>query len=256
MKLIGGLDEIVHRRAIKRWTKIGDETEDLDRFSLAALRKQAEDLRERLDRVIEMTDHRLASPVTGSSDLMQTSLDGDWIGRPRTFRHKIVPAFVSEPQSGASFGNEINLFHDAGRPEVMIKQRAGQGRTGAAPYGLEVDTLDFDGSFLSLAFNIDDEIAVGLITSHIVQIDLNWETESLTTCYARLNVQHGPNTEQITRSVDIASTSPTVEFDLAYSDIHEERVERVWVDVIFERPRMSWLALRDMIVSRRLRAEV
>ena len=46
------------------------------------------------------------------------------------------------------------------------------------------------------------------------------------------------------------------EFDLAYTNINEKRVERAWVDLIFESPEMNLIVLRDLTLSRRPRAEL
>ncbi len=47
-----------------------------------------------------------------------------------------------------------------------------------------------------------------------------------------------------------------MEFDLAYSKMNEKRVERLWVDLIFEGPEMNQVILRDVTFSRRPRAEL
>ena len=47
-----------------------------------------------------------------------------------------------------------------------------------------------------------------------------------------------------------------MEFDLAYTRIDDRRVERIWVDLIFEGPEMNQIILRDVTVTRRPRAEL
>ena len=47
-----------------------------------------------------------------------------------------------------------------------------------------------------------------------------------------------------------------VEFDLTYTKINEKRVEKLWIDLIFEGPEMNQIILRDVTVSRRPRAEL
>ena len=44
-----------------------------------------------------------------------------------------------------------------------------------------------------------------------------------------------------------------VEFDLAYSQLNEKRIERAWIDLIFENPQMSQVILRDLTFGRRPR---
>ena len=46
-----------------------------------------------------------------------------------------------------------------------------------------------------------------------------------------------------------------VEFDLSVTRINEARVDRAWVDLIFEGPEMNQIVLRDVTLSRRPRAE-
>ena len=45
-----------------------------------------------------------------------------------------------------------------------------------------------------------------------------------------------------------------VEFDLAYSKLNEKRVEKAWIDLIFEGPEMNQVVIRDLTFSRRPRA--
>ena len=45
-----------------------------------------------------------------------------------------------------------------------------------------------------------------------------------------------------------------VEFDLGYSKINEKRVEKIWLDLIFEGPEMNQIILRDVTLTRRPRA--
>ena len=47
-----------------------------------------------------------------------------------------------------------------------------------------------------------------------------------------------------------------VEFDLAYTKLNEKRVEKLWLDLIFEGPEMNQVTLRDLTFSRRPRAEL
>jgi hypothetical protein len=74
--------------------------------------------------------------------------------------------------------------------------------------------------------------------------------------YARLNIQHGPNTEQIVRQMDIRDDAGLAEFDLAYSNINEKRVEKAWIDVIFDNPAMNQIRLSDLTLTRAPRADL
>ena len=44
------------------------------------------------------------------------------------------------------------------------------------------------------------------------------------------------------------------DFDLAYTKINERRIEKIWLDVILDRPQMSRIAIWDLVVMRAPRA--
>ncbi|PWG73590.1 hypothetical protein DF186_22285, partial [Enterococcus hirae] len=79
-----------------------------------------------------------------------------------------------------------------------------------------MDTFAFDGSFLSLAIDLPPEAIEGITKRHLVRLDTIIEMEKPLEIFARLNVRHGPNTEQIIRKLPLDAQENTVEFDLAY----------------------------------------
>ena len=90
----------------------------------------------------------------------------------------------------------------------------------------------------------------------MIRLEAWIETERPIEIFARLNVRHGPNTEQIVREFGRIDAVEVIEFDLAYTDITESKVERMWLDLIFEDPEMNQITLRDLTLSRRPRAEL
>ena len=48
----------------------------------------------------------------------------------------------------------------------------------------------------------------------------------------------------------------TVEYDLAYSNLNEKRIENIWLDLIFEAPDMNQVVLRDLTFARHRRANL
>ena len=124
-----------------------------------------------------------------------------------------------------------------------------------APYGVRMDVFRFDGSFLSLVIDLPNEAVYGLRKTHLIRVEYIVEMEKPIEIFARLNIRHGPNTEQIVRELPIHEDEVMVEFDLAYSKLNEKRVEAAWLDLIFEGPEMNQVTLRDLTFSRRPRAE-
>ena len=125
-----------------------------------------------------------------------------------------------------------------------------------SPFGFRMDVFRFDGSFLSLVIDLPQEATQGLKLRHVIRMDVVVELEKPLEIFARLNIKHGPNSEQLVRELPMDSTEMMVEFDLAYSKMNEKRVERAWVDLIFEGPEMNQIVLRDVTFSRRPRAEL
>ena len=125
-----------------------------------------------------------------------------------------------------------------------------------APFGLRMDVFNFDGSFLSLVVNLPESAVSGLQRRHLVRMTAVVETERPLEIFARLNIRHGPNTEQLVRELPLGQGEIVVEFDLAYSNLNEKRVEKAWVDLIFEQPSMNQVILRDVTFSRRPRADL
>ena len=109
--------------------------------------------------------------------------------------------------------------------------------------------------FLSLAIDLPDEAVNGLGRRHLIRLETIVEMEKPLEIFARLNVRHGPNTEQLVRELPLNEQNVMVEFDLGYTRLNEKRVENAWIDLIFDGPEMNQVILRDLTLSRRPRAE-
>ena len=125
-----------------------------------------------------------------------------------------------------------------------------------APYGLRMDVFRFDGSFLSLVIDIPTSACDGLQRRHIVRLGMTMNVEKPIEVFARLNIKHGPNTEQLVLEIPSGSPEVNLEFDLGYSDLNEKRIERMWLDLIFEGPEMNQVTIRDLTLCRYPRTEI
>jgi len=108
---------------------------------------------------------------------------------------------------------------------------------------------------LSLALDMPEDFITGLKKDHVLRLETIVELEKPLEIFARLNIRHGPNTEQMVRELPLNDDMIMTEFDLAYSNVNDARIEAAWIDLIFENPEMSQVVLRDMTFSRRRRAE-
>ena len=248
-------DRLIDRRAQARWGRIADGAAAADPETLRSQRSRARGLRRQLDRLIHDADYRLALPVIGANPIRKP-WGTDWAWRPDLWRGRIpVPGLASVP-GRTPVADGTTLYHDCRRSELTFRQIRNSRAEDIAPFGFRMDVFRFDGSYLSLAVDFPEAAVKGLRLNHLIRVDVIAEMEKPLEIFARLNIKHGPNTEQIVRELPRGSEETMVEFDLAYSKIDERRIERLWLDLIFEGPEMNQIILRDVTVSRRPRAEL
>lgn len=248
------LDWAAQRRAWRRWRKLTRKANTINLKDLRRERSVAKKLRYHLNELITAADQRLALPVVGSNAFPKPH-GTDWSWRPDLWRQPLEKPGLSSAPSNTRLGSEIVLFHDCERSELTLRQVRNVREADLAPFGLRMDVFNFDGSFLSLVLDLPRDVVDGLNRTHLVRLDTIVELEKPLEIFIRLNVKHGPNTEQLVRELPLHEENLMVEFDLAYSNINEKRVERAWIDLIFENPQMSQVTIRDLTMSRRRRTE-
>lgn len=247
------IDRARVRRAIRRWRRRARDAEDTDLVQLRNQRNEARELRYHLDRLIHSADGRLALPSIGSSAFPRPH-GTDWAWRPEAWRGPLGRPGLAAAPTKTRIGEELTIFHDCTRSELSLRQLRNFREEDLAPYGLRMDVFRFDGSFLSLVLDLPQAAVDGLTRNNLIRLVARVEMEKPLKILARLNVQHGPNTEQIVRDLPLGGPEAMVEFDLGYSELNEKRVERAWIDLIFEDPEMNQVVLRDLTLARLPRA--
>lgn len=240
---------------LHRWSEAADKAETADLPLLRRQRSAARRLKQRLDRLIHVADGRLALPVIGNQAFPRPH-DADWAWRPDLWSGPLATPGLSSVQPKSMLGERATLFHDCPHSEITLRQLRNTREADLAPFGLRLEVFRFDGAYLSLALDLPDEASQGLRRKHLIRLDAIVEMERPLEIFARLNIRHGPNTEQIVRELPLAGHESRVEFDLAYTRLNEKRIEHMWVDLIFEGPEMNQVILRDLTFSRRPRAEL
>lgn len=249
------LDRLVQGRMLSRWARAARLAPTLAGAELRQLRTDARALRREVDRVLFIADGRLAMPL-GGGDGIERPLGCDWAWRPELWRGPVVPQGVAGAASRTQLGSELTLFHDCKVSELTLRQIRNGGAQDLAAFGLRLDVFRFDGSFLSLVLDLPEAGVRGLRRNHLIRLDLSVELEKPLEIFCRLNIKHGPNTEQLVRELPLQMGEDFVEFDLAYTKMNEKRVEKAWVDLIFEGPQMNQIVLRDLSFARHPRAEI
>ncbi|MGR3839864.1 MAG: DUF6478 family protein [Cognatishimia sp.] len=252
----GGVFNRIMQRGLNRyWSGTAKHVRDMELGPLKTRRLQARRLRAHLDEVISVADGQLALPVIGSNSFFIPH-GTDWSWRPRLWRESLPQKGMVAVESREPLGEEITLFHDCDHSELTLRQLRNTREKDLAPYGLRMDVFGFDGSFLSLVLDMPEAATEGLSRDHVIRMTTIVEMEKPLEIFARLNIKHGPNTEQIIRELPLNKEDISVEFDLAYTKMNEKQFEKAWIDLIFEGPEMNQVILRDLNFSRRLRAEI
>jgi hypothetical protein len=180
----------------------------------------------------------------------------DWAWRPDLWLGPISTMGYAAITNRTNLCNGTTIFHDCKRSELTARQIRNTREADIAPFGFRLDVFRFDGSFLSMVLELPQEAALNLRQRHILRVDMIVEMEKPLEIFARLNIKHWPNVEQIVREVPLNEEEVMVEFDLGYSKLNEKRVEKLWVDLIFEGPEMNQIILRDVTLTRRPRSEL
>lgn len=249
------LEKTLKRLALRYWQGLAEAAPMADLDALRGQRSSARALRRQIDRLIHEAEHRLALPVIGSN-LIRKPPGTDWSWRPDLWRGRMALPGTSNVPTRAQLGEGALISHDCQRSELTLRQIRNTRPQDIAPFGIRMDVFRFDGSFLSLSLDLPEEGLRGLRLRHVVRLDVVAEMEKPLEIFARLNIKHGPNLEQMVRELPLDREEVSVEFDLAYSKINEKRVEKIWIDLIFEGPEMNQVILRDVTMTRHPRADL
>lgn len=252
---IGWLDQLSQRRSLSRWAKVVRAVKGMELTDLREQRQQARALRQTLDEVVHVADSRLALPRIGSASFPRPP-GTRWAWRPQMWRGPVKPYGFAAVENKAKIGSEIKVFHDCGHSEMTIRQVRNTREKDLAPFGLRMDVLGFSGSFLSVVIDLPSDAADGLRRRDIIRVQTLLSVENPIEIFVRLNIKHGPNTEQLVQELPLNDPDVVVDFDLNYSDFNENRIDSMWIDLIFEDPIMNQIYLRDLTICRYPRAEM
>ncbi len=250
MTLFGLLD----KRTLRRWDRASRAAETLDAAELKLLRQRARSLGRRVDKVLHVADGRLALPFAEKAGVRRP-MHSDWAWRPELWCGPVRPMGLSMVENKTAIGSEAKIFHDCALNELSFRQLRNTKEEDIAPFGIRLDVFQFDGSFLSLVVDLPPEAIDGLTRRHVIRLEIRVDTEKPLEIFGRINVRHGPNVEQLVREFEGSNGELSLEYDLAATRLNEARIERAWLDLIFEGPEMNAINLRDVTFSRRPRAE-
>ncbi|WP_208349956.1 DUF6478 family protein [Pseudaestuariivita rosea] len=246
---------LLHRWARKHWARIAANAADADLASLRYHRARARELRAQINEVLHIADGRLAASTMTTVPALAAQ-NSDWIWRPELWRGPIPGVDQVGVVSGTNLGDHLHLYHDCKAPEIITRQLRNHDGQGHAPFGLRLDIFQMTGDYLSLVVQLPKVLADQFNKDNIIRLDLSGKYERTLPVLLRLNIRHGPNTEQVSQYYDASSATVSAEFDVSHLKINHHRVEAMWVDIIFTDPSLNEITIYDLVFTRHPRAEL
>lgn len=246
-------DRLALRRVLRRWKALAIRAAGLSGPELRYLRDEGRALGRAIDRVLQEADYRLSLPAIGTNAIRRQP-GTDWAWRPSPWRLELdQPGQASIPVR-SELAKGVTLYHDCQHSELTLRQVRNRRDSDLAAFGLRLDVFGFDGTFLSLAVELPEDVIHGLSRRHVIRLEARLEMEKPLQIYGRLNLRHGPNVAQLLRELPKQGEDVFVDFDLSQVAFDEKRVEHLWLDLILEGPQMNQVTLRDVTLGRRPRA--
>jgi hypothetical protein len=213
-----------------------------------ALQRELGDVLPRINDELHHRLHRSKAYRHGSNML--------WAWRPELWAVPSPSAAGPVPQSGAHLASNTKVFFDDADCAVIIQQFRNDMSEAFAPYGVALELFQFEGSFLSLAIDLPDELYETFAKDELIGLSGAIVAERPTGFTVRLNIKHGPNTEQLIQAHDLRNSEFGLEFDPEHLKINVNRVEKIWLDLVFETPNFNRISLIDLAFSKRPRVEI
>ncbi|WP_134681890.1 DUF6478 family protein [Paracoccus ravus] len=252
------IERQARQRVLLQWAEMAESVEFMPPKRIRRLSDEAMALRASLNRFLMRGDRRAAASRV-ALDALHLPGGTDWRWRPGFLAGPISPRGIARPASGTRLGDRAALWHDCEGHAMILEQITNPRATDLSPYGLQLEVFGFSGSFLSISIDLPTEALDGLTRNHIVRLEASLVVERPLTVYARLNIGHGPNSDELLQPLHGIEaglqSQQIVEFDLALIDMNEQRLEKIWLDLIFERPEMNAVEIRELFLSRHPRAE-
>lgn len=243
----------------ERWRELLARAERMGQDEVAALRDEAKLRRRVLDSFLLETDQAVQRARVALA-AMPMPHGTDWRWRPPMLAAPLQPHGVVAPVNGSGLGDSAFLFHDCDLRSMVLTQIRNRRATDLSPFALRCEVMGFTGSFLSVSLPLPPDALRGLTRHHVIRLDTQIGIERGIEIFARLTVENGPNTDRLQNHLGwmkAGSTNRHVsEFDLAETEIDEQRLDKAWIDVILENPRMNAVVMRDIVVSRHPRADI
>ena len=199
---------------------------------------------------------RPCQPQRPKPPLRAQHLATDWVWRPTFWQTPVAYSALSGAGNGTALNDEIKMFHNADHAQITSRQIIQIDPINLPDFGLSLDVYDFSSGYISLAVRLPAPFAKNLRKHHLLRMDYALKVRKSLSIFARLNIENGPNTTEISVQFPDNCENGILKFDLSSLKFTERRIKNIWVDLIFEAPAMNKITLEDIIFSRHPRAKL
>lgn len=167
-------------------------------------------------------------------------------GHDRFWRVQKMEPAEGPVEPGAPAGQGVRVFHD-GAPEAL--------RIWPVAGGIGFTVGDFGGSYVSLALGLPDEMMAGLSSRHVLRLVLR-ASGAVPNLRARITLRCGLNVSRMLSTLKPEGAHRAAEHDLWHLPFDEALLREGWIDILMDPIRGGRVAIADITLSRRWRAEV
>ena len=173
----------------------------------------------------------------------------EWHWTPRLWQSDCSDHLGGPIASNTPLCDGISIFHDGAAEHLIVSQSKDED-----VFVVDIDTLQSGLGYYSLVAQIPDGVAHSLTREHIIEFSADI-TGHGGAVYIRLNLGYGPNVEQVNILSYTKDNRDCAEFDLWYTKLNKNQMERAWLDIIFDKPEQGGVRISNLSLTRRRRAQ-
>lgn len=221
------------------WERQAKRASDLSAFRQLTLRRRAE-----LDRIATKVEARLTRAEEGAAP----SPGATWTHRPEIFLLPQDQTIWTNPSSGLRPGAGLSIYHDSNGGAFTLAQRPARGAESALRFELFFESYEFRGSYLSLAMSLPDHLRRPK-AGELLVVELDLAASRRIKTFLRLNMKTAQSSDVLHADGAIGDGRTRFEFDLSFAAFEPDERDQLWLDIIFDRPRMMEMSIRDLTLS-------
>lgn len=220
------------------WSRRARRTQDPSKFRQLVLRRQAE-----LDRIARRMEQRLARHPTAE-------MQGDgaiWSLHPPVLTEQQTPSNWIDPEPGFRPARGLSVFHEGAGGAFTLSQRPNRSKR-ASRFELFFESYEFRGSYLSLAISVPEDLQRPA-SGDVLRLSLDCSASRDVKAFIRLNLSSVRRTDVLHDDGLLGRGAVQFTFDMAFAAFEPQPGDQIWLDIIFDRPRMMEFAIHDLKVE-------